>query len=62
MAKILTSAGKFQMECWTDGSPVWVKIFVDGKELERLYLVTDDLHDLIFAAQRMIQKTEGRPG
>lgn len=60
MAQVITSAGVFEMECWTDGSPTWVKLRIDGRQVEGAHLTTDDLHDLIHAAQRMLQKTEVR--
>lgn len=56
MAKIVTSAGKFELEAWTDGSPLWVKVRIEGQEVERAFLEVEDLPDLIHAAQRMIAK------
>lgn len=58
MTQVITNAGKFELECWTSGSPLWVHLRVEGREIEGIHLVADDLRDLIHAAQRMLQKTE----
>ena len=57
MARIVTTAGAFELECWTDGHPLWVKIKINGEEVERTHITVDALHDLIHAAKRMIDKT-----
>lgn len=64
MAQIKTSAGKFELEVWTDGHPHWVKIRVEGHEVlvhlgaghcgTNMNIVPDDLNDLIYACQRMM--------
>ena len=55
---VITNAGKFELECWTDGSPLRVALRVNGQEIEHTHITVDDLHDLIHAAQRMIDKTK----
>lgn len=55
---IITKAGVFELECSTYGAPLWVHIRIRGQEVDHTFIVADDLHDLIHAAQRMLQKTE----
>lgn len=57
MAKIVTTAGVFELECYTNGHPLWVKLKINGEEVERTFITVDALHDLIHAAKRMIDKT-----
>ncbi|MCA0358747.1 MAG: hypothetical protein LCH78_18185 [Proteobacteria bacterium] len=56
--EVITNAGKFELECWTDASPLWVALRVNGQEVEHAHITVDDLHDLIHAAQRMIDKAK----
>lgn len=56
MALIFTSAGAFELKCRTDDHPLWVKLKINGAEVDRTHLTVDDLHDLIHAAKRMIDK------
>lgn len=62
MPQIITKAGAFELECWTDGHPLWVKLKINGARIENgstvegVHLTVDDLHDLIHAAKRMIDK------
>jgi len=55
--KIEQKAGKFSIETWTDGAPMWVVIERDGERIAGL-LQLSDLHDLRYCCDRMIVQME----
>ena len=54
MSEIRQEAGSITMSTWTDGYPHWVKIEIYGVQMPALRL--SDLHDIRYAADRMIAK------
>lgn len=51
------SAGEIRMVTFTDGAPISVTMAVNDVQVDRR-LSTEDLHDLIYVAQRMLAQIE----
>lgn len=50
--KIEKRVGRFRVETWTDGWPMWVHVYDGDKELLH-GILSEDVHDLQYALERL---------
>lgn len=57
MSKLSFQAGKFQIEAWTDGHPMWMNLSYEGGGHEvQIRFRHNELKDLAHAIDRMLKQ------
>jgi hypothetical protein len=55
--RVAKQAGRFELECYTDGHPLWTEIHIDGGAIGKF--APEDLRDLKYCIDRMLARIEG---
>ncbi len=54
MSQIQQTAGRCEVETWTDGAPWWFKVKFDDRELGSMRL--SDIRDLQYCLERVVER------
>lgn len=61
MTRVLKEVGRFKVETWTEGWPMWITVQDDRHKTELRLLTPEDARDLRYALDRILSQIEPSP-